>query len=84
MYCVRYELRLKKQWITLFNTQNVMETRLAKLYYFEAADFENDLEIFSLALVFELQLWPEISLFFFSTKYYVSIFKSWQHSKWAL
>ena len=56
MYCVRYELRLKKQWITLFNTQNVMETRLAKLYYFEAADFENDLEIFSLALVFELKL----------------------------
>jgi hypothetical protein len=25
--------------ITLFNTQNVMETRLAKLYYFEAAEF---------------------------------------------
>ena len=45
-----------------------METRLAKLYYFEAAEFENDTAIFSLALVFELQLWPEISLFF-STKY---------------
>ena len=49
--------------ITLFNTQNIMETRLTKLYYFEAAEFENDTEIFSLALVFELQLWPEISLF---------------------
>jgi len=46
--------------ITLFNTQNVMETRLSKLHYFEAAEFENDIEIFSLALVFELQLWPEI------------------------
>ena len=41
-----------------------MEMRLAKLHYFEAAEFENDTEIFSLALVFELQLWPEISLFF--------------------
>ena len=49
--------------ITLFNTQNVMETRLAQLYYFEAAEFENGIEIFSLALVFELQLWLEISLF---------------------
>ena len=37
-----------------------MEMRLAKLHYFEAAEFENDTEIFSLALVFELQLWPEI------------------------
>jgi hypothetical protein len=54
------------QNITLFNTQNVMETRLTKLYYFEAAEFETDTEIFSLALVFELQLWPEN---FFSTKY---------------
>jgi len=52
------------QPITLFNTQNVMEARLAKLYYFQAAEFENGTEIFSLALVFELQLWPEISLFF--------------------
>jgi hypothetical protein len=51
--------------ITLFNTQNVMETRLAQLCYFEAAEFENGIEIFNLALVFELQLWPEISLFFF-------------------
>ena len=50
--------------ITLFNTQNVMETRLAKFYCFEAAEFENDTEIFNLAPVFELQLWPEISLFF--------------------
>jgi len=25
---------------------------------------ENNLEMFSLALLFELQLWPEISLFF--------------------
>jgi len=41
-----------------------METRLAKLCYFEAAEFENDTEISSLALVFELQLWPEISIFF--------------------
>jgi len=41
-----------------------METRLGKLYYFEAAEFENDKEIFNLALVFELQLWPEISHFF--------------------
>jgi len=40
-----------------------METRLGKLYYFEATEFENDREIFSLALVFELQLWSEISLF---------------------
>jgi hypothetical protein len=29
-----------------------METRLAELHYFEAAEFENDTEIFSLALVF--------------------------------
>jgi hypothetical protein len=50
--------------ITLFNTQNIMETRLAKRYYFEAAEFENDIKIFSLAIVFELQLWPEISLLF--------------------
>jgi len=28
--------------ITLFNTQNVTETRLANLYYFEVAEFEND------------------------------------------
>jgi len=41
-----------------------METRPAKFYYFEPAEFENDIENFSLALVFELQLWPEISLFF--------------------
>jgi len=40
-----------------------MEMRLGKLYYFEAAEFVNDIEIFSLALVFELQLWPEISFF---------------------
>jgi hypothetical protein len=40
-----------------------METRLAKLYYFEAAEFENDKEIFSLALVFDLQLCPAISPF---------------------
>jgi hypothetical protein len=32
-----------------------METRVATLYYFEAAEFENDIEIFSLAIVFELQ-----------------------------
>jgi hypothetical protein len=44
-----------------------METRLAKLYYFEAAEFENDIEIFSLALVFELQLWPKMLLFFNQT-----------------
>jgi hypothetical protein len=37
-----------------------METRLAKRYYFKAVEFENDIEIFSLALVPELQLWPEI------------------------
>jgi len=49
--------------ITLFNTQNVMETRLAERYYFEAAEFENDIEIFSLALVFELKLWLKISHF---------------------
>ena len=53
--------------ITLFNTQNFMETRLAKLYRFEATEFENDIEIFSLALAFDLQLCPEILLF--STKY---------------
>jgi hypothetical protein len=35
-------LRGLLRWITLSNTQNVMETRLAKLYYFEAAEFEND------------------------------------------
>jgi hypothetical protein len=50
----------------LFNTQNVMEKRLGKCYYFEVDEFENDTEIFSLALVFELQLWTEISLY--STK----------------
>ena len=53
-----------RRLITLFNTQNVMETRLATLYYFEAAEFENGIEILSLVLVFELQLWPEISPFF--------------------
>jgi hypothetical protein len=41
-----------------------MEIRLAKLCYFEAADFENGIEILSLALVFELRLWSKISLFF--------------------
>jgi hypothetical protein len=41
--------------ITLNNTQNVMEMRVATLYLFEAAEFENDIEIFSLAIVFELQ-----------------------------
>jgi hypothetical protein len=40
-----------------------METRLAELYYVEAAEFENDIEIFSLALVFEFKLWPETSYF---------------------
>jgi len=50
--------------ITLFNTQNVMETRPAKLYYFEAAELKNDIDIFSLVVVFRLQLWPQISLFF--------------------
>jgi len=40
-----------------------METRLGKFYYFEVAEFENDIEIFNLALVFELQLWHEISLY---------------------
>jgi len=40
----------------LANTQNVMETRLAQLHEFEAAEFENDIEIFILAPVFELQL----------------------------
>jgi len=40
-----------------------METILAKLYYFEATEFENGIEIFSIAPVFELELWPEISLF---------------------
>ena len=59
---LKHEIYL--EYITLFNTQNVMETRLAELYYLEATEFENDTEIFSLALVFELQLWPEISLFF--------------------
>jgi len=57
----------RSRYITMFNAQNVTETRLAKRYYFEAGEFENDVEIFSLALVFELQLWPEISLF--STKH---------------
>ena len=37
-----------------------METSLAKLYCFEAAELKNDIEIFSLVLVFEIQLWPEI------------------------
>jgi hypothetical protein len=41
--------------IILFNTQNVMETRLAKLYYFEVSEFENDRENFSSILLFELQ-----------------------------
>jgi len=44
-----------------------METRLAKLYYSEAVEFEMNIENFSLALGFELQLWPKIALF--STKY---------------
>jgi hypothetical protein len=50
--------------ITLLSTQNVMKTRLAELYYFEAAEFENDMESFSLALVFELKLWAKFSHFF--------------------
>ena len=54
----------KASKITLFNTQNVMEVRLAKLYYFEATELKNDIEISSLALVFELHLWSEISLLF--------------------
>jgi len=33
--------------ITLFNTQKITETKLAELYDFEAAEFENDIEIFS-------------------------------------
>jgi len=41
-----------------------METRLAKPYKFDAADFENDTEIVSFVLVFELQVWLEISHFF--------------------
>jgi hypothetical protein len=58
-------------WVDIGNwkhcsTQN-MEKRPAKLYYFEAAEFKNDIEIFNLALVFELKLWFQISLF--STKY---------------
>jgi len=56
----------KKRSIALFNTQNIMEMRLAKLYQFKAAEFENDIEIFILALVFELRLWLEISLCFFN------------------
>jgi hypothetical protein len=55
-----YMFRTDLLSITLFSSQNVMETRLAKLYYFEAAEFENDIENFSLALGFELQLWPDI------------------------
>jgi len=49
--------------ITIFNTQYIMETRLAKLYRFEAREFENDIEMYSLALVFKLQLWTEIPLY---------------------
>ena len=33
-----------------------METKLAKLYYFEAVEFEINIEIFNLALVFELRV----------------------------
>jgi hypothetical protein len=36
------KMKRKKLKIALLNTQNVMETRLAKLYYFEADEFEND------------------------------------------
>jgi len=36
------KMKRKKLKIALFNTQNVMEKRLAKLYNFEAAEFEND------------------------------------------
>jgi len=39
-----------------------METRLAKLTNLRPLSSKMT-EIFSLALVFELQLWPEISLF---------------------
>jgi hypothetical protein len=39
--------------ITLFNIQSVMETRLAKLYEFEAAEFEND-RIFHLSSSFRV------------------------------
>jgi len=40
----------------LANKQNAMEMRLDQLYELGAAEFENDIEIFILALVFELQL----------------------------
>jgi len=40
----------------LANKQNAMEMRLDQFYEFGAAEFENDIEIFILALVFELQL----------------------------
>jgi hypothetical protein len=64
-YCtIHGAARSCKGLITMFKTQNVIETRLAKLYYFEAAEFENNIEIFILSVVFELQLWHEISLFF--------------------
>jgi hypothetical protein len=50
--------------LTLFNPQNVMDKRLADLQFFDYDKFENDKVIFSLALVFELQLRAEFLHFF--------------------
>jgi len=44
-----------------------MKSRPAQFDELEAAEFENSIAIFSLSLVFELQLWAKIS--HFSTKY---------------
>jgi hypothetical protein len=52
--------------ITLFNTQNVMVARLAKLYYFEAAEFENGIRNFQLSFSFRVADMAWNLIFFFN------------------
>ena len=45
-----------------------METNVANLYYFQAAKFENDIEIFSLAQFFELHNGMKFHFFQFNIR----------------
>jgi hypothetical protein len=54
--------------ITLFNIQYVMEARLAKRYYFEAAEFENGIRSFQISFNFRVA-YMAWKLTFFSTTY---------------
>ena len=50
---------------TVQHTQNIVETRLAKLYYFEAAEFENDKD-FQLSSSFRVTVMAWNFTFFFN------------------